>query len=570
MDLAFREEWTTLQRGFRIIKHLLTLLIAGILAIAATGTIIAKIPEWEVRAEARTAVLALKDGDLTSLGEILAKKRGQSDFAYFFTSKVTPRDLGDALATVAGISEEHPLKNSVDIDAYELTLVDLAGTLSLATHGIGNHALAKSWTKDYILASTTPLELYGRHKNFFDKEGKQREKQDLANKANLQLLLSRGYWSSEFLEAVTAHYHDFDIQEGHNAWPHAEPGNGARYAPAPNGVYLTDGILALTAALTANPAAAEWAFTEFLPDTVHIDDTNYSIGGFTHYLLFEHRFYELSSGESPGMTATLTALSSAIESASWASGVQESISEEAVLDDIGPTHDVAVLTALANDLPKQNNCSWHPRDYVDCITAGVKAVWQWLQKWGHTVLNILTLSTFAPPPFNTVGVAAAATNATWYAVEGDYNAAGLSLAAAVPALSFTKIAKSTKADSSAERAAVKTSENAKVATKYRTSANVVEQRVKLRDSTRAEIERRTPKNANGDFIDENTGKAIPKDRIDVGHKPGYEWRCTQKKAREEGWTRKQVIEYENDPSHYQIEDRSSNRSHRYESKTCAK
>jgi HNH/ENDO VII superfamily nuclease with conserved GHE residues len=35
-------------------------------------------------------------------------------------------------------------------------------------------------------------------------------------------------------------------------------------------------------------------------------------------------------------------------------------------------------------------------------------------------------------------------------------------------------------------------------------------------------------------------------------------------ARQEGWTRQQVIEYENDPSHYQIEDPSSNRSHLYE------
>jgi hypothetical protein len=35
-------------------------------------------------------------------------------------------------------------------------------------------------------------------------------------------------------------------------------------------------------------------------------------------------------------------------------------------------------------------------------------------------------------------------------------------------------------------------------------------------------------------------------------------------AREEGWTREQLIEYENDPSHYWYEDPSSNMSHQYE------
>ena len=52
--------------------------------------------------------------------------------------------------------------------------------------------------------------------------------------------------------------------------------------------------------------------------------------------------------------------------------------------------------------------------------------------------------------------------------------------------------------------------------------------------------------------------------FDYGHKPGFEWRTTQERARAEGWTREELIAYENDPSHYQIEDPSSNRSPPYE------
>ncbi len=71
--------------------------------------------------------------------------------------------------------------------------------------------------------------------------------------------------------------------------------------------------------------------------------------------------------------------------------------------------------------------------------------------------------------------------------------------------------------------------------------------------------------AEGDFIDPNTGQVIPREgSFDYGHRPGFEFRRRQQIARDEGWTRQQLIEYENDPSYYRIEDPSSNRSHLYE------
>jgi hypothetical protein len=90
-------------------------------------------------------------------------------------------------------------------------------------------------------------------------------------------------------------------------------------------------------------------------------------------------------------------------------------------------------------------------------------------------------------------------------------------------------------------------------------------RVKLRVGTKRDIQAAAPKTPDGDYIDPNTGQVISKEGpFDYGHKPGYEWWRTRDRARAEGWTREQVIEFENDPSHYEIEDLSSNRSHEYE------
>jgi HNH/ENDO VII superfamily nuclease with conserved GHE residues len=568
-ELILRKEMPERRGGFRTPTGWLVMAVVAALVIASIGVFTASDYLSEGRADARAAVRALKNGDLAALDKRLAANRGQPDFAYFFTSKATPRDIGDALATVASSSEDAPFKAGVDAHAYELILTDLAGTLALATHGHGQRALPESWTADFIAATTTPLALYGEHDGFFDKKGKQREKQDLANKANLLLLLSRGYWSSEFLQAVTKGYYEFDRREGDDAWPSADPDDDVKYAPAPSGVYLTDGILALTAALTANPAASEWAFTEFQPGTEKIDRSEYTIGKFTHYLLFERRFPETPDGGSVGMTSTLTALSSAIDSTSWAAGTQEAGSVKAALNDVGPMHDAAVLQALAQDLTDESGCSWDPFDYWNCTKAVAEALWQSIQRWGHLVLDIFTLATFAPPPFNAVGIGAAATNATWHAIEGDYGMAGLSLAAAVPGLAFVKIAKGVKAGAAAERAAAEAGNVAKAAKEIRAGADAATQRVKLSQATKDKIIAQAPKDAKGLPIDPNTGRPIV-GKPDIGHKPGYEWKCTQAKARAEGWTRQQVIDWENDPSHYSLEDATSNRSHAYEAAVCAR
>ncbi|MBB1509819.1 hypothetical protein [Tessaracoccus sp. MC1756] len=415
------------------------------LAIAGTGIFAFRDYLWGARADARAAVSALKDGDLTALGEQLAENRGEPNFAYFFASGVTPRDLGDGLATVAGPSKAHPFAVSTSAYAYELMLTDLAGTLALATHGTGDLALSEGWTTDFIVATTNPVALYGEHDGFFDSEGKLREKQDAANRSNLMLLLSRGFWSLEFLQSVTKAYYNFDRLERDRAWPGPAPSKDVVYAPSPDGVYLWDGVLALTAALTANPEASEWAFTRFVPGTTEVEGADLSIGNFTHFLMFEHRFPE-SEGQAVGTSATVTALSAAIDSLNSAVEMGGSSSPNDVISsDVGPMHDAAALQALARELTQRSECSWSPLDYGHCVIDAAEAVWRFVQRWGRVVLMVLATAARAKSPWlQVVGVAAGVSLAVWDAIDGDFAKAGLSLASAVPNGALTKMAKGAK------------------------------------------------------------------------------------------------------------------------------
>lgn len=553
------------RRGLLTLASLLVVVVVAALVI--TSGVLARDYFSEVRSDARAAVKALKSGDLSAQGH-LAVYRGNPDFAYFFTSSVTPRDIGDALATVAGPSEGEPFRAGLDTHAYALTLTDLAGTLALATHDREDRALPESWTTDFITATTTPVELYGKG-GWFDKAGKLRERRDMANKANLLLVLSRGYWSTEFLQSVTRGYYEFDLREGKDAWPTPRPRKDVKFAPAPNGVYLTDGILSLTAALTANPAAAEWAFTDFQPGTESIDESDYVIGKFTHYLLFEHRFPETPDGESVGVTSALTALSAAIDSSAWASGPVDARAAQVALGAVGPLHDAAVLQALALEITEEGGCSWDPRTYWNCTKDVAEDVWEWIRRWGHVALDVLVFAaTSASPLFKAIGVGASATNSAWHAIQGDYVAAGLSLASARPDLAFRKVSTSVQAGVAAQRAAADAAHVARITKQIQSGADPAMNRVVLKYQTRAMIEAQAPKDELGFYIDPNTRRPIV-GKPDIGHKPGYEWRCIQAKARFEGWSRQQLIDFANNPNHYQLEDPSSNRGRAFEASSCA-
>lgn len=70
---------------------------------------------------------------------------------------------------------------------------------------------------------------------------------------------------------------------------------------------------------------------------------------------------------------------------------------------------------------------------------------------------------------------------------------------------------------------------------------------------------------NGTFVDPNTAEIIT-GTPDIGHVYGHEYWRERDMAEKLGWTQQEFNDYMNNPSFYQFESPSSNRSHKYEKK----
>lgn len=84
-----------------------------------------------------------------------------------------------------------------------------------------------------------------------------------------------------------------------------------------------------------------------------------------------------------------------------------------------------------------------------------------------------------------------------------------------------------------------------------------------RKSTIEELERRTPKNEDGEFLDPD-GEPIHDNKYQVGHKPGYEFRKIDARAAELGKTQADVNDYNNNPEILQLEEGRKNQGHKNE------
>ena len=390
----------------------------------------------QVRAEAINAAQDLQRGDLSAADAQLAQHAGDLDFAEAFAAAASPRIVGDALGKAGSAAA------AADPHTYEITLTRLANTLALATHATVDSPAATPWTTDFVAALIPPAQ----------PAADERAAQDVANSQNLLLLLARGYWSTDVLKAVTAAFWTADHGPAGPAWP-VPVLAGAHYAPAPTGTSLSDGALALTAALTANAPAGHWAFTAFQPGTTTLgsgEDAR-TVGRYTHYLLAEHRADAPAQDERPGMTAVLTALS---ETAAASPPVQTP-------EPGTPAADLLVLQSIADSAGEDHGgpFGW-ARDLAGAIGS-------FLKDSAHMIVSVLSM---APPPF---GVVAGVADAAWSAIASDYAAAGLSLAAAVTGLGFAKMALKAKSGLAAQKAATEADEVAKVADEVRAGAKVL-------------------------------------------------------------------------------------------------
>ena len=91
-------------------------------------------------------------------------------------------------------------------------------------------------------------------------------------------------------------------------------------------------------------------------------------------------------------------------------------------------------------------------------------------------------------------------------------------------------------------------------------------RAKLRGETKKIVKEKALKTDDGRFIDPNTRLPIEKGQEVFGHKPGHEWHNYKKDPANKQKTRKEVVDDQNDPDIYQIEDKKSNESHKHEKK----
>jgi len=87
----------------------------------------------------------------------------------------------------------------------------------------------------------------------------------------------------------------------------------------------------------------------------------------------------------------------------------------------------------------------------------------------------------------------------------------------------------------------------------------------IRKKVREAVENNAPRVEDGRPIDPNTGIPIDK-KPDLGHVTGNEFWREKAKAESEGLTQRQFNDRMNNPDLYQLENPSTNRSHKYELK----
>jgi hypothetical protein len=157
-------------------------------------------------------------------------------------------------------------------------------------------------------------------------------------------------------------------------------------------------------------------------------------------------------------------------------------------------------------------------------------------------------------------------NAVYYFAEGNKTDGGLSVASMIPIAGwFATGAKTIRNVDKAVDVAKAGEKALDVIKDVEKGADAMKNRVKLQKGTKEAVQDASLKK-DGKFIDPNTGKPIEKGQEVYGHKTGQEWSKYKKDPANAGKSRKEVIKDQNEPKTYQLEDKKSNASHKYEEK----
>ena len=333
----------------------------------------------QARQKAREAARLL-DADPDSvhqLNGLLAAYGDDPYFAHEFALRTDPRQYAQLIRDLTPYEELPGYLTKADYDSF---LTNLADTVSLASRGTGDLAMPTSWRDHFVELMTMPR-LHGE-----DQAAIERMQLDTDNRPALWLLLSRGHWSTDFLQETTTALATVD-RTGYLWFPPA-----CRYiAITPDEKRFMDPMVALMGALVNNPEAAHWAFsqggTTQVPFPKDGEGATGPVQTFLHDLFTDHLFTD----EEHGPQTVLLALRAAMM---W-------------------ENDPFIAQSAAN-LQKSMQQQ--------------KEVWDekpWYAKWGHTILDVLGL-------IPVIGDPADAVSAAWYSAEGDWVDAGLSAASLIP------------------------------------------------------------------------------------------------------------------------------------------
>lgn len=331
----------------------------------------------QARREARRAAGLL---DLTTpdsvheLNGLLAAYGSDPYFAHEFALHTDPRQYAELIRSLTPYEE---LPGYLTKQDYDALLTNLADTVSLASRGTGELAMPPDWSEKLAQLMVMPR---------FDGKDEEQLRRDDENRPALWLLLSRGHWSTDFLQNVTTKLAAVD-KEGYLWFPPA-----CRFiAITPEGKRFMDPMVALMGALVNNPEAAHWAFTQGGTTQVPFPKDGEGATGpvqtFLHDLFTQHRFTDEDNGPQTVLLAMRAAMM-------W-------------------ENDPFIADSAAN-LKKSMEQQ--------------KQVWDekpWYAKWGHTILDVLGLIPI-------IGDPADAVSAAWYSAEGDWVDAGLSAASLIP------------------------------------------------------------------------------------------------------------------------------------------
>jgi hypothetical protein len=281
---------------------------------------------------------------------------------------------------IRGMTPYESLPGYLTKEQYDAFLTHLADTVSLASRGTGDLAMPSDWQEKLAELMVMP-QLHGD-----DQEALDQMERDTENRPALWLLLSRGHWSTSFLQDVSTRLATVD-KEGYLWFPPA-----CRFiAITPDEKRFMDPMVALMGALVNNPEAAHWAFTQGgttqVPFPKDGEGVTGSVQTFMHHGFTNHRFTD----EENGAQTVLMAMRAAMM---W-------------------ENDALIADSAANlkKSMEQQQQVWDEKP--------------WYAKWGHTILDLLGLIPF-------IGEPADAVNASWYAAEEDWVNAGLSAAALIP------------------------------------------------------------------------------------------------------------------------------------------